>query len=275
VIRIATTSHGPHTRLVTIGGSGDRWLNRLVDERDLAIGGTPLFRWMGALSDEEEEQMVSSMSAGYERMHAAEGRLPSPVLSTIVGRQDPGAFDAIVVEPADPKAKRPDAAVVFLHGFGGSFVLPCWQLAQAASDAGMLTICPSVGLDGDWWTGDGLATVRSTIAWLRARGVRRVVLVGLSDGAIGASELAPKLDGELAGLVLVSGASSKAAPPRMPVLVIFGRDDRRFPVEMIRGYVGRAAQPVEYVELGGGHFILLDHAGEVRSRIATWLRELP
>ncbi|MEO1272150.1 MAG: hypothetical protein AAFX99_28985, partial [Myxococcota bacterium] len=76
--------------------------------------------------------------------------MPTPLLSTAFGLQHPEAFDTLVIEPMAEEA--PSRAVVFLHGYAGNFTLPCWQIAQAARLAGAVTVCPSVGLKGDWWT---------------------------------------------------------------------------------------------------------------------------
>jgi pimeloyl-ACP methyl ester carboxylesterase len=92
---------------------------------------------------------------------------------------------------------------VFLHGFGGSFALPCWQLAKAALPMGYVTRCPATGPEGDWWEASGEAIVRDLIDELRREGYRKIVLVGLSNGAVGAARLAPKFRAQLAGVSVI------------------------------------------------------------------------
>ena len=58
------------------------------------------------------------MHDAYVAMRASEGTVGTPALDTLLGRQTPRSFDAIVVEPQG--AAVPDTAVVFLHGYGGA-----------------------------------------------------------------------------------------------------------------------------------------------------------
>src|SRR4029077_9562922 len=119
------------------------------------------------------------------------------------GRQGPAAFDAIVIERARDAAPA-RSAVVFLHGFAGSFTLECWLVARAADAIGAITVCPATVLSGRWGDRDGERTLRATLDFLRARNIRRVYLAGLSNGAAGAAALAPRFAGSLAGLILIS-----------------------------------------------------------------------
>src|SRR5262249_43996698 len=152
-----------------------------------------------------------------------EGSPPSPFLSTYLGLEHPQAFDAVVVEPGTPQPAQ--VGVIFLHGFAGNFTMPCWLLAQAARPIGAVTICPSVGWRGDWWTADGEPTLRAPLDCLHSRGVRRIYLAGLSNGAVGASVFAARLQGELAGLILISGSDPSAQLSDLPTLIVQGSND--------------------------------------------------
>jgi pimeloyl-ACP methyl ester carboxylesterase len=162
-------------------------------------------------------------------------------------------------------------AVVFLHGSGGNFAMPCWVFARAVEPVGAATLCPSVGPDGIWSTGRGEATVRASIAYLHARGVERIYLAGLSNGGIGASLLAPRLARELAGLVLIAGVSSRGGTGGLPTLVVHGRADTMARPGPARALVARAGSRATYAEFPGGHFVLIEHPDAVRDTITRWI----
>src|SRR5262249_44450006 len=153
------------------------------------------------------------------------------------GLERPTSFDLVRVGEASERA--PQGAVVFLHGFGGNFTLPCWLVAQAARRAGLVTFCPSIRPAGDWWQADGEATLRRTVQIVRARGIDRIYLAGLSNGGIGASRLAPRMRGSFRGLVLISGAAADAPAPGVPALVIHGRRDAMVAVSVAARYASR------------------------------------
>jgi pimeloyl-ACP methyl ester carboxylesterase len=189
------------------------------------------------------------------------------VLDTTFGRQGPDGFDTLVFEASGPAAS---AGVVFLHGYGGSFRLECWLVAEAARAIGAITVCPATGFRGHWNGRDGERTVRAALDYLHARGVRRVYLAGLSNGAAGASTLAPKFAPMLSGLILISGAPSGGTAARLPALVIYGERDRVAPAAAARAFAARAQ--ASYLGLEGGHFVLLMRRVQARDAIASWLR---
>jgi pimeloyl-ACP methyl ester carboxylesterase len=193
--------------------------------------------------------------------------VPSPVLPTYLGLERDGASDVLAYDAI--KEKR--GALVFLHGFGGGFTLPCWQIADAVAQVGFVTRCPSLGPRAAWWTDDGAAIVRDTIRDLRAAGIDRIVLMGLSNGAVGAARLAPKLGGSIDGLVLVSGAA-RADAPGVPVLVLQGARDAVMPPSIARDYA--SAHGAKYVALEGGHFALLLERERADKALTAWLAAL-
>jgi len=271
--RLAFAAGSPATTMITLPGPGQpRWANRLLDEQDVALLGERVLASWGIISAREDQDLLPAMYGAYRAMHAAEGSPPSPFLSTYLGRERPQAFDALVVEPGTPQPAR--VGVIFLHGFTGNFTMPCWLFAQAVRPIGAVTVCPSVGWRGDWWTDGGEATMRATLSYLHSRGVQRIYLAGLSNGAVGTVVLAPRLQTELVGLVLISGAGSDAEISDLPTLIVQGRDDERMPATLARAFAQRAGTRATYVELPGDHFVLVEHADEVRQRITAWLEQV-
>jgi pimeloyl-ACP methyl ester carboxylesterase len=236
----------------------------LLDEETVAMLGAQFVVATKRISAFESRTLVQTMRDGYRRMKAADGHVPTPMASWMVGL-DP---ETVVIDaPGDP---HPSLGVVFLHGWGGSWVLPCWQVAQAVRRANGVTLCPATRFEGDWWSVQGERKVRATITALRATGVRKVVLVGLSNGGIGASLIAPKLRGEIDGMVLISGASDEAGHGGVPTLVIHGTHDSMVPAGFVKRYVARTR--AKYLPIEGSHFVLLEKADEITEALTAFLR---
>ncbi len=260
------------TLIILPSGRSTRWIDRLVHERDIGLFGVQLAYLTGtAISPREHEGLMPALRAAYAAMDEAGATTSSPCLSTCLGRQNSGAFDAVVIEPAGGRHSR--TAVVFLHGFGGSFTVQGWLVAQAAGRIGAVTVCPSVGWRGDWWTEDGQQTVRSTLDYLHARGVKRVYLAGLSNGAVGTCRLAPRLSTELAGLILISGADPHVPDAGLPVLALQGNADERMPAALACQATQQAGKRGTYREFDGDHLLLAKRAPEVQEVLAAWLSE--
>jgi pimeloyl-ACP methyl ester carboxylesterase len=271
LVRIVTVRPSGNLRMITLPGEGEaRWINRLVEEQDVTLFGLRPMLAMRMVTRREAEDAVPAFLAPYEEIrNQAAGAMPSPFPATYLFLQRPTAFDAIIVEPTGESAST--TAVIFLHGFAGNFTLQCWLFAKAASTAGMLTICPSTSWIGDWWSADGEATLRQTIQYLRRQGIERIYLAGLSNGGFGASELAPRLSDELAGLIFISGVEPNAADTGLPVLLIHGDGDERIPISLARNYAARIGDQATLVEFPGDHFLLAKDAAAVQQTITDWL----
>ncbi|MCA9575783.1 MAG: hypothetical protein H6726_03595 [Sandaracinaceae bacterium] len=196
-----------------------------------------------------------------------------PVPTTLLDGQGPDAFDAIVVRLRPEDAPAVPLGIVFLHGFAGNFALQCLEVARSARAVGALTVCPSTTFDGRWAEPAGEATVRASIAYLRAEGAQRMVLAGISAGAIGASQLAPRLDATVDGMVLLSGVSSRAATPRVPTLLVQGDHDAMVRTARVRAWA-HGHPRVRYRELPGTHFVLLEQRADVARELTVFLREV-
>jgi pimeloyl-ACP methyl ester carboxylesterase len=248
------------------GAPAARWVDRVFDEEDLAVTGARALAWTGMLRDPDVPRLADVMSDAYRRMREDEGATPSPVVATYLGLETPAADDTLVVGDVASSA----GVVVFLHGYAGSFTLPCWVIARAARDAGFATVCPATRWVGDWWSAAGEATLRTTVADLKRRGARRLVLAGLSNGGIGASLLAPRFGGVFSALILVSGASSQAPATRLPALILQGEHDAQVDAAGPRAYAARSGG--RYVSLDAGHFAMLARESEVTTEVTAFLR---
>jgi pimeloyl-ACP methyl ester carboxylesterase len=277
-VRLSVGGDGTTVRLLTMPDQGStRWVNRLIHERDLSLFGQRVAALTGiALSPREAEGLTNALTAAYGSLAAVDGTTSSPCISTYLLRQRPDAFDMVVVEPAPlstPAIAPPPstAAVIYLHGFVGNFTIQAWLIAEAARKLNMLTVAPSVGFIGDWWTPHGEETVRHTIDYLRHRGIRRIYLAGLSNGAVGVCRLAAKLRTDLTGLILISGADAYSPDSGLPVLALQGRYDERMHPSAASRYIAQAGARGTYREFDGDHLLLAKRAAEVQAELSKWL----
>lgn len=248
-----------------------RLVDRLVDEQDIAVAGTRVLVAIDVLARDDKAELPSAMRAAYARMRAEEGDAPSPVAATYLGMQSASDFDLLLFEPAaTSEDAAPSNGVIFLHGFAGNFTLPCWQMARVAAEVSRaVTACPSTRWVGDWWSPEGEAILRRTVDVLHQRGVRHIVLSGLSNGGIGASRLAPRMRGTFAGLMLISGEAPDARSAGIPTLIVHGRHDTMTPFFIAQGYAERAG--AKLVVLEAGHFAMLVRASEHDQAVRTFL----
>lgn len=264
-LRLAVGAGGSDLTMRTGSAPGSRWVNRVVDEKDVAVNAARTIRATQFMADPDVAQLPEAMEDAYERMRTAQGDVPSPILATYLGLQQREAYDDIEIGDV----ARANGVVVFLHGSAGSFTLPCWEVSQAATRANLATVCPSTGWLGDWWSAQGEAIVRATVADLRARGVKHLILAGLSNGGIGGSRLLPRMPGLFEGFIAISGAAPGAPSAGIPVLALQGRNDTQVSAKVVRDYCARSGG--HYVEYDAGHFALLLHEKEAVDAMAAWL----
>jgi pimeloyl-ACP methyl ester carboxylesterase len=265
VVRLFTASRGDAMVMNTGTTPGSRFVNRVVDEEDLSVSAARTMRVTGFMHDPDVSVLPEEMTSAYARMRAAQGDGPSPVLATYLGLEGPGAYDAIEVGDVE----HASGVVVFLHGFAGSFALPCWEVSRAAARVGMATVCPATRWVGDWWNTAGETTLREVVTNLHSRGQKHLILAGLSNGGIGGSLLVTRFPGSFEGFIAISGASPQASAPGIPVLCVQGEYDAQIAASVVRAYATRSG--ATYVSLPVGHFALLVKEDEVVDAMATWL----
>lgn len=273
--RISLTDHNSSSGFNMIAlpqGKATSWVNALIDEQDGLIFGETLFHWVGGDSDSEHHGLTSALQTAYSEMRQ-EGNFSSPIISTYLGLQRPGHFDAVVIEPEG----EPQFAVVFLHGYMGNVTAQCWEIAQAAKPLGGVTVCPSTVWTGEWWQPNGQAILRTTFEYIRAGGIERFYLGGFSNGGFGISRLASQWKEEegLAGLFFIDGFTDGTSVREvgLPVLIIEGMQDERVPVAAARQFASEVGDLGTYVEMEGDHFLIMKHPQAVQNVIQLWLEE--
>ena len=215
----------------------------------------------------ELEGFRDALAEAYDDMEASVGTVRSPFFGTLMDDNDE-RFDALIFDRAPTAgagSERP--GVVFLHGFGGNWSVLCWLVAEAVDEA--MTICPSADLTGRWERFG--ARVRVAIAELRRRGVSRVYLAGLSQGAVGASRLMEQLeDQQLAGLMLLFGFTRHPPPTRLPTLLLAADNDVRF--RLASAEKRYELDHVDLVVVAGDHFALVKRREPVATAISKWFK---
>lgn len=268
-VRLSLTRNSTEQRLITLpDGLTTRFVDALFPERDGCLLAARLLRITGGLQDPEAPRFEAILRESYGRI-ANDSLLPTPAIATYLGMQSPHGFDAVIIAPRTP----PKGALIFLHGYAGNFFVYCWEIAQAAAAADLLTICPSVSERGAWWNADGERTFTATLRYVRSRGLDHVYLAGLSNGAVGAATIASRHARELKGLVLISGTQRTVRASKLPALVVQGASDQMMPASSARAYA-KGPSNTRYRELPGGHFIFLSAHMRVRALITDFLREL-
>jgi pimeloyl-ACP methyl ester carboxylesterase len=267
VARFAITSQNDHVQVQTSGG--ERLVDAILDEEDVSLAATRVIDLTAFGRDPDVPVLMDAMRDGYARMRADVGSVGSPFAATYLGLQSPDAFDTVEIGDRLPSDQAPDTVLVFLHGFAGSFTLPCWQIAHAVRDLAVRTVCPATGWRGEWWSQEGERTVRAVIAAERARGAKHFLLAGLSNGAIGASVLAPRMRGTFDGLLLVSGVDPTAPSAGIPTLALQGSKDAMIPPAIARDYAARTN--ARRVDLPAGHFALLVEHERAEGAIASFV----
>ena len=271
-VRIMFPPSGTQMNMITLPGqTGPRLLNRIFNEQDIVLFGAQVAPYLGAISPSEKNSLDIKFSQAFNEMNVHGVTPLSPFLTTYLNQQRSNEFDAIVSDPGS--GTTPRNGIIFLHGFGGNFTVQCWLIAAAGDHIDAVTVCPSTDPGGAWWSVRGQSILQETLIYLQKRGVERIYLAGLSNGAIGASRLADQLKNNLKGLILISGADPNAAITEIPVLVLHGKYDERIPVSMMEGFVSAAGPSVTYHLFEGDHFLLLKQAEQVQGVIIDWLRQ--
>ncbi|HEX5941579.1 MAG TPA: hypothetical protein VFY66_04845, partial [Anaerolineales bacterium] len=238
---------------------------------DIVLFGAQVAPYLGAISPSEKNSLDIKFSQALKEMKV-QGVTPlSPFLTTYLNQQRSNEFDLIISDPGSEATPR--NGIIFLHGFGGNFTLQCWLIATAGEPIDAVTVCPSTDPSGSWWNPNGQSILRETIIYLQQRGVERIYLAGLSNGAIGASRLADQLKNDINGLILISGADPNATMTELPVLLLHGKHDERIPVSMMEQYASDAGPTAAYHLFEGDHFLLLKQANTLQEVIIDWLRQ--
>jgi dienelactone hydrolase len=269
--RAAAVRQGPFVACVDGACTGAApWIARVIREDETVFAGNALVEALGILTPATRVRFDEAARDAYSRLL---GRTGGPGVNALLLRSNPERVTEVAWLPS---GDEPVPGIVFLHGFGGLLTPYLSSITEAPELAGYAIVAPALGMEGDWWTDEGRAVVLRTLDTLPPRIDRdRLFLVGLSNGAVGASAVAsdPELAVRFRAVVALMGASGEFGPPQIPFLLMAAEQDDRFEVEYLRevqgGLVGGA--PVDLVVVPGDHFALFTETASVNLALAGWL----
>jgi predicted esterase len=194
----------------------------------------------------------------------------------------------VAYPPADTSAPRP--AIVYLHGMWASPEDSCGYFERSATAFGFL-VCPRGNAplgDGKMWTGTYATVAPSVHAALDAAAKQGPgtldrsgggTLMGYSNGAYFAAEVAMAEPGRWTGLVLLSMrleldvARLHAAGVRRVVLAAGDKDAARTSMKALAEKTDAAGLPTRFISLGpGAHELPSDTDARMCDAVA-WVRE--
>jgi len=194
----------------------------------------------------------------------------------------------VALPATDTAAPRP--AMVYLHGMWASPEDSCGLFERAATPFGFL-VCPRGNAplgDGKMWSGTYASVAPSVHAALDAAGalwpgrVDRAgagTMMGYSNGAYFAAEVALAEPGRWSGLVLLSmkleldAARLRAAGVKRVVLGAAEKDGARASLQALASRIDAGGLPARFVSLGpGGHELPAD-VGALLCEPVAWARQ--
>lgn len=154
--------------------------------------------------------------------------------------------------------------LVFFHGSGGNFASYLWFWRQAADRLHAAVVLPTMG-----WGRRSCDDV--ALPGDPAIDASRVWVAGLSSGAVQAMCTARKLGAACKAAVLVSPVDVPAAPPGVPLLIVYGdRDDVLDRPHLAQA--STAARVTRLVYAGEDHFLMFSARERFLADLERWLR---
>lgn len=252
--------------------------DQLLPEEDIVFVGTRMMSLLLGVTPNEANGLMPAIAQSYQTMREQEGNFTSPLLSSLFGLSSANAFDVLSFCGEKCRVAPRHAAIVHIHGVGGNWALICWRLAQAADVIGAEVICPSRNIMGSWYSKAGQEIINRVFESLKGRDISKIYLSGLSAGALSISVIAPKLADKIDGLILLYGAHPNLSSSKIRTLYIYGSDDERFPLNLMRA-VGKARKSVgdniEIHEIPGDHLTIVKQPQLIIPLIEHWLQQSP
>ncbi|CAN91349.1 MULTISPECIES: alpha/beta hydrolase family protein [Sorangium] len=244
------------------------WLSRLADERETVLAGLYFSESLGFVKGRERDHLDQLLRNAY-----SESSRPWP--NAVLVESSSHALRHLEHVPSSGTAVP---CIVFLHGFGGQLTAYLRVLHQAFGDR-FVIVAPFLDYTGAFWTPRGKSVVSALVTkHLPAEVDRaRIFLIGLSNGAVGATAILqdPELAQQFRGFVLVSGIGEVVQPNLgANVLLIAGTKDTRFPLDDIQRTTETLRGSGVHVKIEtfpADHFLWLSHAREMTTTIDGWL----
>lgn len=275
-LRMGAVESGPPIAYALDGDTGvpPPLLSRLVREPESTRAGVALTRSLGFL--DAPDAALLDQASGAQDQALARMRKGSPGPNALLLRSDESHVQELLWLP---EGDGPFPAIVFLHGWGG--LLSTYLSALAGTEVGRryAIVAPALDWQGAWWEDPGWGVVVRTLDTLPPSIDRsRLFLVGLSNGATGATRLStlPSLASRFLGTVLLVGVGwvEPGEDLSRPMLVLPGERDNRFPLELVQQTaedLRARGLPVTCAPQPGDHFNLFTHTDTVAGAMLAWM----
>lgn len=221
-------------------------LNELVSRRYTAIAASPVFK-----------SVPSALGYCFAEARPAEGL-------------------ALLYRPAKTSVQTP--VILFLHGYGGSFLWYQHQLAEWFPDH--IILCPAYGIDPSAISAAYLNECVAAASAKLGHALAKPVLVGLSAGGFGATRVYAANPAPYRELIVMAAYPPDDAFRRWPKAARAGFlvGEREYYVkdggfaDYSRSLTARSAFYQGVVIPKADHFFLLTHPAETRRQLQAWVK---
>lgn len=219
------------------------------------------------LTAEQDKMLQPLVAERYKIIKASEAYRTAPsALGYCFGPFKPDNGLATVHVPDGFGPQTP--VIVFLHGYGGSFLWYQHYLAQHFPRH--LIICPAYGITP---SAIPAAYITECLAAVEKRLGKSLSakpwLLGLSAGGFGACRVFTDLPGRFAGMICIAAYPLSRQDGTQNTCFIAGGDEVFVKSGQFQRLVGSAKS---HLVAGAGHFFLLTHEVESIAKLSEWLQ---
>jgi predicted esterase len=217
------------------------------------------------LTMEQAKQLQPLVAEPYRQMAASEvfQKVPS-LLGYCFSEKTPANGMANVHVPDGWTADSP--VLVFLHGYGGSFLW--YQHYLARHFPKHLIICPAWGISPSKIPPAYLSECLKAVETRMAFRMRPPWLLGLSAGGFGVLRIAAGLPQAFAGVICMAAYPVTRPAVQPPHCFIAGNEEPF----VKSGHFSKVADGTKtHLVKGAGHFFMLTHEAETVKRLREWM----
>jgi predicted esterase len=240
----------------------------------LAVGSVPESTIIGlalaqpallGLTTEQAQQLQPMVAEQYRQMESSDVYKKAPsLLGYCFSEATPAAGMANVHVPDDWKPGSP--VMVFLHGYGGSFLW--YQHYLSRHFPKHLIICPAWGISPSRITpAYVIECLRAVETRLRCQ-IKTPWLLGLSAGGFGVLRIASMMPDAFAGVICMA-AYPVTRPPAKPAHYFIAGGEEAF---VRSGHFSKLTDGARtHLVKGAGHFFMLTHEKETVMSLRAWM----
>ncbi len=217
------------------------------------------------LTMEQAKQLQPLVAEQYRQMAASAVYQKAPsLLGYCFSEKTPAHGLANVQVPDGWTAESP--VLVFLHGYGGSFLW--YQHYLARHFPKHLIICPAWGLSPAKISPTYLSECLKAVETRLDLRIRAPWLLGLSAGGFGVLQAAAALPESFAGVICMA-AYPVTQPPKQPLHFFIAGSDEPF---VTSGHFSKVTAGTKTHRVkGAGHFFMLTHEAETVKSLHDWM----